>query len=339
MYSESHTKNVLIDEKKKVNNELNGLKQDNAQSDRVIKQAKTFTAKREKVMKDMREESDALHKELTGQNDHILAKAWKIDQEKRKLADKNLLKRYTMENMDLKQQSAMADININTAKARLEDLEGQKKMAQAQIKDVLTEKRKVDKENTEMEHHIQGKGQSEQEQKLLQFEAEREQTNRLQHSLAFKTEESQRLQEQLKEEEAKAKDMLDAKITAEQEMEILREDASAMASKRAANRDDLIRHQIKLSQLRANNERTAKELAAKKIENEALLKSNADLDAKNTKLDAAIVELVQRIDLNTLLREVDLEEMKLLAQNNTHMNMAFMQMMTKWEAIAAGKME
>lgn len=154
MYSESHTKNVLIDEKKKVNNELNGLKQDNAQSDRVIKQAKTFTAKREKVMKDMREESDALHKELTAQNDHILAKAWKIDQEKRKLADKNLLKRYTMENMDLKQQSAMADININTAKARLEDLEGQKKMAQAQIKDVLTEKRKVDKENTEMEHHI-----------------------------------------------------------------------------------------------------------------------------------------------------------------------------------------
>lgn len=147
------------------------------------------------------------------------------------------------------------------------------------------------------------------------------------------------MQEQLKEEEAKAKDMLDAKITAEQEMEILREDASAMASKRAANRDDLIRHQIKLSQLRANNERTAKELAAKKIENEALLKSNADLDAKNTKLDAAIVELVQRIDLNTLLREVDLEEMKLLAQNNTNMNMAFMQMMTKWEAIAAGKME
>jgi hypothetical protein len=45
----------------------------------------------------------------------------------------------------------MAGININTASARIEDLNGQIKMAHAQIIDVLTDKRKVDVANSEME--------------------------------------------------------------------------------------------------------------------------------------------------------------------------------------------
>lgn len=90
-------------------------------------------------------------------------------------------------------------------------------MANAQIVDVLTDKRVVDVANAEMELILQGKGQTEAEQKLALFEAEREQTNKLQHSLNFKTEDGSRMLEQLKEEEALAKDMLDAKINAEQE--------------------------------------------------------------------------------------------------------------------------
>lgn len=77
----------------------------------------------------------------------------------------------------------------------------------------------------------------------------------------------------------------------------------------------------------------AKELEQLKSSNSALIKSNQETGEKNEKLDASIVELVQRIDLNTLLKEVDLEEMKLLAANNTNMNMAFMQLLTKWQAI------
>lgn len=76
--------------------------------------------------------------------------------------------------MDLRQQFAMANININTAKARIEDLNGQVGMAHAQIHDILTDKRKVDNANAEMELILQGKGQTEAEQKLALFEAERE---------------------------------------------------------------------------------------------------------------------------------------------------------------------
>jgi hypothetical protein len=61
------------------------------------------------------------------------------------------------------------------------------------------------------------------------------------------TEESNTLLEQLKEEEQKAKDMLDAKINAEQEMEVVEEDAAAMRNRRNQNKEDLIRTQIRNS--------------------------------------------------------------------------------------------
>lgn len=98
--------------------------------------------------------------------------------------------------------------------------------------DILAEKRKVDKENMEMEHRLQGRGVTEADQKRLQFEAEREQITRLKYSLEFKNEQAQMMLDQLKQEEDLARDMLDKKINSEQEMEILTEDADAVESKR-----------------------------------------------------------------------------------------------------------
>lgn len=219
-----------LEDKKRSAAELQTLRTENAQTDRVLRQAKNFPGKKEKAHKDMKETARALIEELESKNGKIVSCSWEIDKWKRKFADKNnLLKKQMLETMDLRQQHNMAVININTAKARIEDLNGQVSMAQAQIHDELTEKRKVDKANAEMEHTLAGKGMTEAEQKLALFEAEREQTNRLHHSLNFKQEDGDRLLAQLKEEETLAKEMLDQKINLEQEMELVEEDARVMA--------------------------------------------------------------------------------------------------------------
>ena len=127
--------------------------------------------------------------------------------------------------------------------------------------------------------------------------------------------------------------MLDSKINNEQEMEIVEEDAAAMARSRADNKEHLIRAQIRQSQLKKANERVDADLEQKTEENGALIKSNEDLEAENEKLDTQIKELVQRVDLNTLLREVDLQDLALQAQNNQTMNVGFMTMLQKWEHI------
>ena len=85
-------------------------------------------------------------------------------------------------------------------------------MTLGQIKDILTEKRKVDKENMDLEQRIAGKGVSEQEAKQKQFDAEREQIKKIQNSLKFQREYATNLMERLSEEEINGKNMLDEKI-------------------------------------------------------------------------------------------------------------------------------
>lgn len=116
-------------------------------------------------------------------------------------------------------------------------------------------------------------------------------------------------------------------------MEILVEEADIVEKKRHENREELLRMQIKYSQLQTANAKNTEELTKITTANENLVKNNTILDEKNTKLDQEIVQLIQRIDVNSLLKEVDMEELKLLATNTENMNMAFMNMLNRWESI------
>ena len=71
------------------------------------------------------------------------------------------------------------------------------------------------------------------------------------------------------------------------------------------------------------NERSKQEFEVLTDQNAALLKQNEDYDKNNKKLDGQILGLIKRIDVSTLLKEIDTEEMRLLAKNNMEMQMAF----------------
>ena len=84
-----------------------------------------------------------------------------------------------------------------------------------------------------------------------------------------------------------------------------------MRARRMKNREDVIRLQIKLSQLKTQNKRASEELSTVTTTNEKLDKTNEILVGQNEKLNSNIGLMVMRIDLNTLLKEIDIEEMKL----------------------------
>ena len=127
--------------------------------------------------------------------------------------------------------------------------------------------------------------------------------------------------------------MLDVKITAEQNLEITEEDAREMKSRRTVNKEDIIKHQLKLSQLKSQKKRLTAEDEELKAENATTIKENEKYEADNERLQAQIVELIQRIDISTLLKEIDMEEMRQLANQNINMNMAFTSLINKWESI------
>jgi hypothetical protein len=120
-------------------------------------------------------------------------------------------------------------------------------MSNAAIEDILTEKRRTDKENLEIEYKLQGRGVTAEDQKAKYEEAEREMVMKLSHSLQAQREALDIVSEQLKEEEKKCKLMLDLKITAEQTMELTEEEAKEMKARKIANREEIIKQQLRLS--------------------------------------------------------------------------------------------
>lgn len=109
----------------------------------------------------MQEEKEKNEADLAKLNKDIVDQSWKKDQEKRRLDDKTLLKRQQAETRALFTQNTQVNIDISIAESRIKDLEGQRDVANSQILEILTEKRKVDKELMVMEHKLQGKGVTE----------------------------------------------------------------------------------------------------------------------------------------------------------------------------------
>lgn len=173
LYNEKHTRTVLEGERQVVNKKLADVKAQNAQMSREISRNKMFN-KKDEDKRAKKEQQEKLAYTIKEFNRQIEENDIELDKERRRLEDKNLLKKQQETVMQLKQDNNKVHIDISIAESRIKDLEGLKDMSMSQIKDILTEKRKVDKENQDIDAKIQGRGMSEQEQKAKQFDAERE---------------------------------------------------------------------------------------------------------------------------------------------------------------------
>ena len=207
-------------------------------------------------------------------------------------------------------------------------------MTLGSIQELLIEKKKFDKENTDIEAKIAGRGMTEAEQKAKQIDAEKEQLKKIQNSLNCEKEQAISIMKRLEDEEKKARELLEEKMKIQVHLHLLTEtlnDAKAIAGK---HRDEIIKMQIRISQLQSLEERLKVDHETLSKENEFYLKKNAEFELENAKLTQEIHTTIQKIDINYLLKEVDTEDLRLLAQNNKMMTSALHNMLGKWENIA-----
>ena len=68
--------------------------------------------------------------------------------------------------------------------------------------------------------------------------------------------------------------------------------------------------------MQAAEKRQKEELKKLTDENTDLIKKNNGYEEENKKLEEEITQTIQKIDVNNLLKEVDIEDLKLIAQNN-----------------------
>ena len=99
MYTQNHTRAILLAEKKTDNEVMSKLKSENLISDRAIKQGKLAQSKKEAEQKKLKEQRERLHEDVEILNTKILADSWTKDVETRKKDDRNLTKRAQAETM------------------------------------------------------------------------------------------------------------------------------------------------------------------------------------------------------------------------------------------------
>lgn len=99
------------------------------------------------------------------------------------------------------------------------------------------------------------------------------------------------------------------------------------------NREEIIKLQIRYSQLLSQEEKQTTDLKTLKEENDFYIKKNTEFEADNARLNKEIASTIQKIDINYLLKEVDSEDLRLIAQNNKLMSGALHNLLGKWETI------
>lgn len=201
------------------------------------------------------------------------------------------------------------------------------------ILDILTDKRVVDKESMRLEDEISGRNVTEEMTKKKYKHEERKMRIKYEKSIVNMKQNSNILDAKTTDEETVSKALLDKKLDMErtkletdEQLEVLKETARNQ-------RDDLIKLRVRNSELDSKTEMLKIEDEQLVDGNAKLKKSNEDLEKENLDLKKKIHETIQRIEVNNLLKDIDIEDLQLVAKQNKQMNVNIENLITKWNFI------
>ena len=336
IFNETNTIEKLKKELEEFNSKFNDLEAQNAQLDRVMARNKLFNKKADELKK-RKEITDKRDKTMRELNDEVAKQNLILLQQKMKLEDKDLIKKQNEEVLKHAQAFSKVEIELNIAKSRIKELEGVKHMNIRILQDIYTEIRDLEKDEKIMEDKLEKKPDSVGDAKFREeMEVkEKERTNELQSQIKADREYTEFLLETLKDEESKAKDMLDEKIKLENELKLSNEDLDKQNKTVGDNDQNRIDLLNKRDMLESQKERLTAEVGDLDTQNEDYKAKNEELEVKNAELEAKIRIIQQKIDVNTLLKEIDIEDFVIQTKNNQNL----MALVRRWESIGLDNQE
>jgi len=149
--------------------------------------------------------------------------------------------------MNLKQDHNKIKTDITVAQNRIKDLGTRREILNTTIADILTDKRRIDKYNMELEDKISGRNVTEEMTKRRHKNEERKMRIQYQKNVDNLKINGVILMEKTADEETKSKDVLDKKLKLEQELLDLKEDLQVLSETHINNRDEIIKQRVKNS--------------------------------------------------------------------------------------------
>ena len=333
LFTEEHTKNVLKAEKDVMFSKVMDLKQDNTSKSRILTKEK-YHNKTDAIEKDRRKAIDDIQAQVNKVCDEIEAQQAELEKEQeRNSQPEKLLKVQKEITMNLRQDHNKIQTDISVAENRIKDLDTRQTILNNTIQDILKEKRKIDKRNMELEDKLQGRNVTDEMNKMQHKNEERKMRIKSEKNVDTLQKQGEILMVKIEKEETVSKDVLEQKLNLQTELQELEESLKISRESHKENRDDLIKLQVKNSQLTSQNKSLDEEEKDLKEANEKLIAENDEIEKANNDLKKQIHDTIQRIDINNLLKEIDIEELQMISKNNKVMNTTMENLITKWNYI------
>ena len=249
------------------------------------------------------------------------------------LEDPDLIKKQNEQVLEATQKFNKIEIEVNIAKSQIRELEGIKKMNMRILQDIYAEIRDLEADNERMEKILEPDAMDDAKFLELLAEKEREKKVELQSKIKADSIYVEHILATMKDEEGKAKDMLDEKVRLENEMKLNQEDLDRLERTVHENDDAIIENQSLYDLLIGKKARLEKEVEDMKIENDDYIKKNGELEEENAVLESKIKMVLKKIDVNNLLKEVNVDDLAAAAKKNQIVNGVLMTLINKWEQV------
>jgi len=348
-YSEDYS-HKLFDINGKLFNELNTLYSLNSDKDKLNRDLFKFTSQNTQHNRTI--EKNALFKEDNGDKNEKLKKynenkfaeldkltersILEFDSLERKLMDNNALKQLEDENMNLLQKITKLERDSHMAQAKISEIENAQSINKKHLLDEELTRNIHLHENEKLNNILDGLSKMNEEKlKEKVKESEERQSLIIKNQIANAELKMGLLLTKYKEKETEARNLLEEKNSLLQKNSQLKDDLDNQIEQEEQIKMEIIDVKNNINQLEDLINDNNNKLEGLVDENNQFKMENEKYESDIKNLKIKIEELQQKIELNTMLKDIDVNELKMLSQNNAIVNNNINNLISKWDKVHA----
>ena len=321
----------LNDEKDSLAKNLYRFEQENIQHNRLIEKNNMFfedpTEKNEKAKKDV----DEKYKDV----DKVTLKTLlELDALEKKYAGNRKLKMIEQENLELLQEITKLQQSCSAAQTKISELTNAQNINKKFLFEEEKERDKYLEENNRLNKEMDDLSKmNEERMKIAIKDSEDQKKVELKNSSNNAEKKMELLLTKYKDAEANARALLEEKNKLLQELALLDANIKEEEIIFGEVKNELVETKTNINQTEDfinNNKDILVQLIA---ENEKLRQENDELEQNIKKTRIDIEEIQQKIELNAMLKDIDINELKVLSQNNAIVNNNINNLLSKWDKV------
>ena len=321
----------LNDDKEKLDQDLYKFESDNLQNNRILEKNALFhedpTEKNTKKKKESTEKFDEM-------NRLVEKSKLELDYTAKNFSGVRKLKLAQQENLELAQLVSLLKQKKAAAETKISELENAQRINKRFLFEEEKERDKHIEENNKLNEELDESSKLDDEKlkaKIKEFECK--QSIVLKNQVKNSELKMELLLAKYKDTEAKARELLEEKNKLASQLAELEETMKINVDNKENIRHNVVDTKTRIDQSKYFIDDNTDILSELIKENDRLREENDELE-KNIKVTATkIDEFIQKIELNSMLKDIDINELKVLSQNNAIVNSNINTIISKWDKV------